>query len=140
MRGEQALSWWSRTSRARVLIADDQISFVGVLRDVVRRTERLEVVGEADSGETAVELTRRLEPDIVILDVRMPGLGGIGAAKRIKTRYPSTLVILISTVHPDELPFQPRDSGADAVIWKSELEPKLLDEIWLRQRPLGPSF
>ena len=121
-------------SRARVLAADDQPSFLGVLRDVLRRTERLELVGEADSGETAIELTRRLEPDVVLLDVRMPGLGGIEAARRIKSRYPSMLVILISTVHPDELPLEPREGVADAVIWKSELELKLLDETWLRHR------
>ena len=119
-------------SRARAVAADDQLSFLRVLRDVLRRTERLELVGEADSGETAIELTRRLEPDVVLLDVRMPGLGGIEAAKRIKTRYPSMLVILISTVHPDELPLELRESVADAVIWKSELEPKLLDKLWLR--------
>jgi DNA-binding NarL/FixJ family response regulator len=118
--------------RARVLAADDQVAFLDVLRDVLRRTEGLDLVGEADSGETAVEMTRRLRPDIVLLDVRMPGLGGIEAARRIKMRFAATLVILISTVHPDELPIELRDSGADSVIWKSELEPRLLDEIWRR--------
>lgn len=117
-------------SRARVLAADDQIVFLDVLRDVVGRTERLELVGEANSGEMAIEMTRRLEPDIVVLDVRMPGLGGIEAARQIKAQYTSTLVILISTVHPDELPVGLRGVGADAVIWKSDLEPKLLDELW----------
>lgn len=123
--------------RARVLAADDQLAFLGVLRDVLRRTKRLELVAEADSGETAIELAQRLEPDVVLLDVRMPGLGGIETARRIKTCSPTTLVILISTVHPDELPLELCESGADAVIWKSTLEPKLLDGIWLRYRPQG---
>ena len=122
-------------TRARVLAVDDQLSFLAVLRDVLRRTDRLEWVGEADSGETAIELAQRLEPDVILMDVRMPGLGGIEAAKRIKARQPSTLMILICTVHPDELPLEAPESGATAVIWKSELEPKLLDEIWLRHRP-----
>jgi two-component system, NarL family, invasion response regulator UvrY len=122
-------------ARARVLAVDDQLSFLAVLRDVLRRTDRLEWVGEADSGETAIELAQRLEPDVILMDVRMPGLGGIEAAKRIKARHPSTLMILICTVHPDELPLEARESGIAAVIWKSELEPKLLDEIWLRHRP-----
>jgi CheY-like chemotaxis protein len=123
--------------RARVLAVDDQQSFLAVLRDVLGRTDRLEWVGEADSGEMAIEMAEQLEPDVVLLDVRMPGLGGIEASRRIKARYPSTLVILISTVHPDELPLEQRISGTDAVIWKSQLEPKLLDEIWLRHSRSG---
>lgn len=121
-------------ARARVLAVDDQDSFLAILRDVLRRTDQLDWVGEADSGEMAIDLAQRLEPDVVLLDVRMPGMGGIEAAKRIKTRQPSTLVILISTVHPDELPLEVREGGIAAVIWKSELEPKLLDEMWLRHR------
>jgi len=123
--------------RARVLAVDDQPSFLGVLRDVLRRTDRLEWVGDAESGELAIELAEQLKPDIVLLDVRMPGLGGIEAAGRIKARYPSMLVILISTVHPDELPLDRRDSGTDAVVWKGQLEPTLLDEIWLRHGRSG---
>ena len=124
-------------TRARVLAVDAQHSFLEVLRDVLGRTDRLEWVGEADSGEMAIELAEQLEPDVVLLDVRMPGLGGIEAATQIKTRYPSMLVVLISTVHPDELPEERRDSAADAVIWKSELAPRLLDEIWLLHRTSG---
>jgi DNA-binding NarL/FixJ family response regulator len=124
-------------ARARVLAVDDQHSFLAVLRDLLRRTERLEWVGEADSGEMAIGLAERLQPDVVLLDVRMPGLGGIETARRIKALYPSTLVVLISTVHPDELPLDLAYGGTDAVIWKSELEPKLLDETWLRHRPSG---
>jgi len=133
------MSWLARVpqpaTRARVLAVDDHPSFLAVLRDVLRRTDRLECVAEADSGEAAIELAQRLEPDVVLLDVRMPGLGGIEAAKRIKTRQPSTLVILISTVHPDELPVEVHERRIAAVIWKGELEPKLLDELWLRHRP-----
>ncbi len=125
------------TARARVLAVDDQSSFRDVLRDVLRRTDRLEYVAEAESGEAAIELVQRLEPDVVLLDVRMPGLGGIGAARWITAHHPATLVILISTAHPDDLPGEARASGADALIWKSELEPKLLDQIWLRHWSAG---
>jgi CheY-like chemotaxis protein len=72
---------------------------------------------------------------MVLMDVRMPGLVGIEAARRIKTAQPSTLVVLISTARPDELPLETEESFVDAVVWKSKLEPKLLDEIWLRYRP-----
>jgi two-component system invasion response regulator UvrY len=71
------------------------------------------------------------------MDVRMPGIGGIEAAERIKAHRPSTVVVLISTTHPDELPLHGADTFVDAVVWKSRLRPRLLDEIWLqwRKRP-----
>jgi DNA-binding NarL/FixJ family response regulator len=119
---------------ARVLAVDDDAGFLALLRDVVLATGRLETVGEAESGERAVEMARELQPDLVLIDVRMPGLGGIAAANQIKSSRPSTIVVLISTTHPDELPRGADDGPADAVIWKSELEPDLLDDIWLRAR------
>src|SRR5262245_48291224 len=118
----------------RVLTVDDDPPFLDLLRDVVP-TSGLEVVGEADSGERAVELAQELHPEMVLIDVRMPGLDGISAAKRIKESQSSTVVILISTTHPDELPRAATEGVADAVVWKSELRPMLLREIWQRARP-----
>jgi two-component system, NarL family, invasion response regulator UvrY len=119
-------------SRARLLTVDDQRTFLALLRDVARETDQLEVVGEAESGERAIELARQLQADMVLIDVRLPGMGGIEAATRIKQSRPSTVVVLISTTHPDELPEAADHCGADAVLWKNELEPRVLDEIWLR--------
>ena len=121
---------------AGVLVVDDSRPFLALLRDVVRATRQLEPVGEAQSGEQAVEMTRKLHPDMVLIDVRMPGLGGIQAVNQIKASHPTTLVALISTTHPDDLPAEADDS-ADAVIWKSELTPNLLDEIWRRYHDPG---
>ncbi len=120
-----------------MLAVDDDAPFLALLRDVLRATDELEAVGEAESGERAVEAARELRPDVVLMDVRMPGLGGIAAAERIKAGRPGTLVVLISTAHPDELALEAHDTIAGAVIWKSELAPQLLDEIWLRYRDLG---
>ncbi len=128
----------ARRRRGRVLAVDDQAPFLAVLRDVVAATAELEVVGEAQSGEGAIEVVRQLEPDMVLMDVRMPGMGGIAAARQINACRPSTLVVLISTAHPDELRLEANDVCADAVIWKSELEPRLLDEVWLRHRDQIP--
>jgi two-component system, NarL family, invasion response regulator UvrY len=119
-------------SRARLLTVDDQRTFLALLRDLVRETDQLEVVGEAESGERAIELARQLQADMVLIDVRLPGMGGIEAATRIKESRPSTVVVLISTTHPDELPEAADHCGAIAVLWKNELEPRVLDEIWLR--------
>ena len=94
----------TQTRRARVLAVDDQTSFLAVLRDLVSATRELEAVAEADSGERAIEAARDTEPDMILMDVWMPGIGGIAAAREIKASRPSTLVVLISTTHPDELP------------------------------------
>jgi DNA-binding NarL/FixJ family response regulator len=124
--------------RARVLAVDDSGSFLALLHDVIGATRHLEVVGDADCGERAVERSRELQPEMVLIDVRMPGIGGIEAAKRIKATHPSALVVLISAAHPDELPREAREGVADAIIWKSELGPELLDEVWLRYRGQSP--
>jgi DNA-binding NarL/FixJ family response regulator len=124
----------SVAGRARVLTVDDNGPFLGVLRDVVEATGHLQVAGEARSGEGAIAAARDLQPDVVLMDVWMPGLGGIRAAEQIKATRASTVIVLVSTTHPDELPLGPADGFADAVVWKSLLEPRLLDEIWLRHR------
>jgi len=103
---------------------------LAVLHDLVCATSQLEVAGAAESGERAVELARTLRPDMVVIDLWMPGLGGLEAVKQIKASRPSTLVVLVSTTHPDDLTPEALAS-ADAVIWKSELAPELLDELWL---------
>ena len=121
--------------RGRVLAVDDQPGFLAVLRDLLGATRQLDAVGEAQSGERAIELAQEVEPDIVLMDVWMPGMGGLAAAREIKARRRSTLVVLISSTHPDDLPFADDELSADAVIWKSELGPQMLDDIWLRQGP-----
>jgi pilus assembly protein CpaE len=114
--------------RARVLAVDDQPPFLAVLRAVVGATGHLEIAGEAQSGEEAVVAADELRPDMVLMDVRMPGIGGLRAAERIKATQPPTLVVLISGTHPDELPLE--SGSCFTVIWKSLLGPRLLDEIW----------
>jgi DNA-binding NarL/FixJ family response regulator len=118
--------------RARVLAVDDDPAFLALLRELVHATAHLEVAGEAHSGERAIVDARELQPDIVLMDVRMPGMGGIKAAELIKAASRGTVIVMISTTHPDEIPLKARDSFAAAVLWKSTLEPRTLDEIWLQ--------
>jgi two-component system, NarL family, invasion response regulator UvrY len=115
---------------ARVLAADDHQAFVAVIRQVVHAAEGLQLVGVASSGEEAVTIARELDPDMVLMDVTMDGIGGVVAAREIKARSPATLLVLISATHPDELSREAAASGADEVVWKSELRPGLLEEIW----------
>jgi DNA-binding NarL/FixJ family response regulator len=124
------------TSRglARVLVVDDQPQFVALLHALVGTTSGFEVVGEATSGRLALEAVGRLRPDLVLMDVRMPGLSGIETADLIKAEWPETCVVLVSTTYVDELPRAADHCRADDVIWKGDLRPVLLERLWLRHR------
>jgi DNA-binding NarL/FixJ family response regulator len=124
----------TRTRRARVLLVDDQAPFLAVLHELVAATLRLEVIAEARSGEQAIEAVPEDEPDVIVMDVWMPGIGGCAAAREIKAGWPSILVVLVSTSHPDEIALDPDAAFADALVWKSELDPWRLDDIWARSQ------
>ena len=119
---------------ACVLAVDDQPAFRSAVRELVKATNGMVVVGEAESGERAVELLEDLSPDLVLMDVSMPGIGGIGAAWVIKTISPETVVVLLSAVPPDELPDEAGACPADALVWKSDLRPGRLEQLWKRLR------
>jgi DNA-binding NarL/FixJ family response regulator len=119
-----------RTRRARVLVVDDQAPFLAVLHELVSATLGLEVIAEARSGEKAIEAVSDTEPDVIVMDVWMPGIGGCAAAREIKAGWPSILVVLVSTSHPDEIALDPDAAFADALVWKSELDPRRLDDMW----------
>jgi DNA-binding NarL/FixJ family response regulator len=119
-------------TNVRVLVVDDDPAFLALINRLVDATSGLEIVGEATSGEHAVEAVENLRPDLVLMDVRMPGIGGISATRLIKAMRPSTLVILVSTTHPDELAIESEACQSDTIIWKSDLHPRLLDDTWLR--------
>src|SRR3954452_21913333 len=120
---------------AGVLAVDDRPPFLEAVRELVRATRGMVVVGEASSAEQALELVERLRPDLVLMDVRMPGLGGVRAACQIKAAHPTVIVALISASRPDELSAKTCDCPADAVIWKNDLRPSVLEEILHRFRP-----
>lgn len=88
-------------SRIRVLLADDHDLFRQGVRRLLEGVADLEIVGEGRTGEETVRLVEDLVPDIVLLDITMPGLSGIDAARLIKTASPRTGVIML-TVHADE--------------------------------------
>jgi DNA-binding NarL/FixJ family response regulator len=121
------------------LAVDDQSAFLDVMRELVDAADGLETVGEAESAERAIELAREIEPDLVLMDVWMAGTDGIAAARAIKACRPETVVVLTSTTHPDDLPLAGEDPVADAVVWKSHLEPRLLVDIWSRSRDQASS-
>ena len=111
-----------------VLIVDDQPTFRKALRDLVAATPGLTLAGEAESGEAALEAVESLAPRMVIMDKRMPGIGGLEATRRLVDRHPELVVVLVSVEVP-ELELMHR-SGAAAFLRKQQLSPRALSEVW----------
>jgi DNA-binding NarL/FixJ family response regulator len=115
----------------RVLIVDDQEPFRLAARAVVEMTEGFEVAGEAETGEAAVEAARDLRPDLVPMDVNLPGIDGIEATRRILEESDGRIVVLmVSTYEADEYAPRAAEAGAAAYIPKSEFDPDRLEEAW----------
>ena len=111
-----------------VLIVDDQPTFREVLRDLVDATPGLALAGEADTGEAALDAVAALAPRMVIMDKRMPGIGGVEATRRIVAAHPRTVVLLVSVELFDRE--QMNGCGAAAFLRKHELSPRALAEFW----------
>src|ERR687888_1936992 len=116
----------------RVLIVDDQEPFREAARMVVDVTEGFEVVGEAETGESGVEAARELRPDLVLMDVNLPGIDGPEATRRILAELAETVVFLVSTYEPAEYEPKAAECGAAAYIPKSSFGPDQLEEAWSR--------
>lgn len=117
-------------AQVSVLVVDDQAPFRLAARAVIKRAEGFELVGEAGTGEEAVELAGELRPDLVLMDINMPGINGIEATSRIVSQEPGAVVFLCSTYERSDLPEEAGDSGARAYINKEELGPAVLRELW----------
>ena len=118
-----------------VLSVDDQPIFLRAVRELINATAGMFVIGEGGRGEEAVELVESLRPDLVLMDVCMPGLGGVEAAREIKAAHPSTVVALLSTTHPDELSCQARLVSGGCADLEERPAASVLEEIWQRYRP-----
>jgi DNA-binding NarL/FixJ family response regulator len=123
--------------RFKVLIADDHREFRRVVHDFLDHLANVSVVGEAEDGDDAITKVEKLFPDVVLMDISMPLMNGIEAARVIKQRWPGTKV-LIATNHDDPIyRKQAIDVRADGFILKSSLKPSL-EATFCVQSPSTP--
>jgi two-component system, NarL family, invasion response regulator UvrY len=118
------------TKTVSVLIVDDQLPFRAVARTVIGLTAGFEVTAEAESGEDAVAAVDADPPDLVLMDINLPGMNGIEATRRIRESHPGTKVILLSTYSEADLPADARDCGAIAYVHKEDFGPALVRQLW----------
>jgi DNA-binding NarL/FixJ family response regulator len=102
----------------KVLIADDQALVRAGFRAILEAHNDIEVVGEAADGAEAVKLTQKLGPDVVLLDVRMPNMDGIEAARRLLAMSPQTRVMMLTTFDLDEYVYESMKVGASGFLLK----------------------
>jgi two-component system, NarL family, invasion response regulator UvrY len=112
-----------------VLVVDDQPAFRAVARTLVSLTPDLCVVAEAETGEQAVDVANRLRPAVVLMDVNLPGISGIEAARRIVALDPSVKVVLMSTYAAADLPSDAMLAGVTGYLRKEDLTPGALSQL-----------
>ncbi len=119
-----------RDKRVRVWVVDDQASFRLATAATVAATEDFVMAGECETGESAIELLRDGGAGMVLMDIHMPGMGGIEATRRIRALHPDLMVLLMSTYDLEDLPAGAADCGAAAYLHKENLSPDVLTRLW----------
>jgi DNA-binding NarL/FixJ family response regulator len=115
----------------RVLIVDDQAPFRQAARAVVEATDGFEVIAESETGEASVEASQKLHPDLVLMDVNLPGINGLEATRQIlKNSNGTVVVLLLSTYEEEEYAPRAAECGASTYIPKSKFEPDRLAAAW----------
>jgi DNA-binding NarL/FixJ family response regulator len=120
----------SMAESVRVLIVDDQLPFREASRMVVEMTDGFEVSGEAENGEQAIALVEELKPDLVLMDVQMPGIDGIETTLRITSVPNPPVVIVLSTHESGDYVGVALAAGAVGFVPKSQFGLDTLDEMW----------
>ncbi|MFQ5721554.1 MAG: response regulator transcription factor [Candidatus Aminicenantales bacterium] len=125
----------------KILIADDQKMIRQALRNLIKKEPDIEVIGEAEDGLASVKMAEKLMPDVILMDVVMPGLSGIEATRRIKIKFPSIKIIAFSIFLDKELVREMLKAGASAYLakedmveeWLKAVKTVLADQIYISQ-------
>lgn len=115
--------------KLRILIAEDSASFRQGLRSLLQSVDALEVIGEATSGQAAIQLADQLQPDIVLMDLQMPGLNGIEATRQIVYTSPHISILMLTMFEDDESVFAALRAGARGYLLKGALKAEIVRAI-----------
>lgn len=115
--------------KIKILIVDDQELFREGLLTLLSVQKDFELVGQANSGEEAIFSATKLMPDVILMDLRMPGMGGVEATKRILLQHPSIKIIALTTFDEDDLVFNALHAGAVGYLLKDVSPEKLFEAI-----------
>ena len=113
----------------RVLIADDHRLFVEALNVILASEPEIEVVGRAGNGEEAVDQALALEPDVILMDIAMPGVDGVEATKLIREKHRSACILMLTGSNSRTDVARARNAGAAAYVTKDRIAAQLVDAI-----------
>ena len=116
----------------RVMLVDDQTPYMHALLAVVGETAGFTVVGQAATGEECLRLASQVDPDLVLLDVNLPGMDGVEVARQLRAGHAPPVVVLLSTYDEDAGERFVVESGANAYVTKSAFAPDVLVKTWAR--------
>ncbi len=119
----------SKTDQIRILVVDDHPMVRFGLAAFINAQQNMKVIGEAAMGEEAVELFRRDQPDVVLMDLRLPGMSGVDAIRMIRSEYPHSRFVVMTTYEGDEDIYQALEAGAQAYLIKCMPPETLVDAI-----------
>jgi DNA-binding NarL/FixJ family response regulator len=118
-----------RSTTARVIVADDHPLLRSALADLLRRCSGYNVIGEAAHGQEALELCRRLRPDLVLMDVVMPVMDGVEATRKIKRELPRTVVLIITAFTDASYLEEALEAGAAGYVLKTAYPERIVDAV-----------
>ena len=117
------------TNAIRVLITDDHLIVREGLQLILETSDEIEVVGEAEDGREALHLIEELQPDVVLMDLQMPGMDGLTAIEHLQREQPEVAIVILTTYNEDELMFKGLQLGARGYLLKDTDRQTLLDTI-----------
>ncbi|WP_050023741.1 response regulator transcription factor [Verrucomicrobium sp. BvORR034] len=141
--GSSTHSLCDGTGTIRVLVADDHVTVLEGLASIIGRQPDMEVVGQAANGREAVELWGRCQPDVALLDLRMPVLDGVGAIEEIRQRQPSARVVVLTTFDTDADISMAIKAGAKGYLLKDAPREELLAcirKVYAGETVISPSL
>jgi DNA-binding NarL/FixJ family response regulator len=112
-----------------ILLVDDHPFLREGVAAVLQRQDDMRLVGEAENGEQAIERFRTLKPDVVLMDLQMPGLGGLEAITAIRSEAPNARIVVLTTFDGDVQAYRAMKAGASAYLLKSSLRKELVDTV-----------